>query len=287
MKPFLEKVQVPPDASWAMLNRRLDKEIPFQWHHHPEFELTLTLNSRGQRYVGDNIDTYDDGDLVLLGPNLPHTWYSAQQIDASGPHVALVMWFKPEWAAALSTVLTELQPVQHMLASARRGLVFSQVTSQAVRPTIEAMPGLEPVERLTSLVAVLSTIAREKDPRPLTSPSTDQAVVTTPDKERIERLLAHIHSNYQAELSVDELADLACLSPSGFHRLFRRHTKLTVTAYIAQLRIGQACALLISTEQSVAHIADVVGYANLANFNRQFRALKAMTPREFRQSFRR
>lgn len=71
MKSYLEKVSVPEDASWVLFERRLDDEIPFQWHHHPEFELTLTLNSQGQRYVGDDISAY--GDLVLLGPNLPHT----------------------------------------------------------------------------------------------------------------------------------------------------------------------------------------------------------------------
>ena len=82
MRPLFEKVTVPEGASWAMLNRRLPDGIPFQWHYHPEFELTLTLNSRGQRYIGDSIANYDDGDLVLLGPNLPHTWCSSERLDA-------------------------------------------------------------------------------------------------------------------------------------------------------------------------------------------------------------
>ena len=77
----------------------------------------------------------------------------------------------------------------------------------------------------------------------------------------------------------------AALSQSGFHRLFRRHTRLTVSDYVAELRIGQACALLVNGTRPIRHIADEVGYGNLANFNRQFRALKNMTPREFRRSF--
>ena len=81
-----------------LLHRRLDDGIPFLWHYHPEFELTLTLNSRGQRYIGDDIANYDDGDLVLLGPNLPHTWCSAEKIDAASPHIAIVMWFTESWA---------------------------------------------------------------------------------------------------------------------------------------------------------------------------------------------
>src|SRR5262245_946906 len=97
MKPFLEKLPPHSDTSWTMLNRRLDDGIPFQWHHHPEFELTLTLNSRGQRFIGDHVGTYEDGDLVLVGSNLPHTWSSNLKIDDGGPHVALVLWFSPEW----------------------------------------------------------------------------------------------------------------------------------------------------------------------------------------------
>ena len=73
MRPYLEHLPLPPGSSWSRLNRRLEDGIPFEWHHHPEVELTLTLNSRGQRFIGDHLDRYDDGDLVLIGPNLPHT----------------------------------------------------------------------------------------------------------------------------------------------------------------------------------------------------------------------
>ena len=144
MKPFLEKVSVPEDASWVLFERRLEDEIPFQWHHHPEFELTLTLNSQGQRYVGDDISAYRDGDLVLLGPNLPHTWNSSGELDPAGPHVALVMWFRPEWADALTKTLVELEPVKRMLAAAGRGLAFSAEAAARVRPAVEALPGLDP-----------------------------------------------------------------------------------------------------------------------------------------------
>lgn len=286
MRPYLEKVNVPADASWVLFDRRLDDEIPFQWHHHPEFELTLTLNSQGQRYVGDNIGAYGDGDLVLLGPNLPHTWNSARKLDPARPHVALVMWFRPEWADALTTTLTELGPVARMLASAGRGLAFSATAAQRVRPTIEGLPNLDPARRLVNLLEVLTVLARD-DAHYLAGPHLQEGLVTRPDGGRIDRVLEHIHRHYHENLTVAELALLARLSPSGFHRLFRRHTRLTLSAYLTQLRVGRACALLVNTQQPVAHIADAVGYASLANFNRQFRALKGVTPREFRNWFRR
>ena len=282
MKPFLEKVQRADGASWAWLDRRLEDGIPFQWHHHPEFELTLTLNSRGQRFIGDHIGEYGDGDLVLIGPNLPHTWVSRERI-AGGPHVAQVMWFHPDWAAALGATLVEMKPVTALLARAGRAVSFSGRTADEARGRIAALFAAPADERVLRLLELLRLLAADEDATPL---ATAPAVATSgADRTRIDRVLDHIHLNYAAGVSVPELADIAALSPSGLHRMFRRHTRQTVTAYVTALRIGEACALLSGTAKPIAHIAGEIGYDSLANFNRQFRAAKAMTPREYRNRF--
>ncbi len=287
MRPLFEKVAVPPGSSWSLLNRRLPDGIPFQWHYHAEFELTLTLNSRGQRYIGDSIADYDDGDLVLIGPNLPHTWNSSERLHDAAPHIALVMWFTEEWAATVAQKLAEMQPVAAMLARAGRGIAYSRGAAEAVRPIIETIPARPPADRLFRLMEVLTLLSADADWQWIASPGADRQKVGSPDQPRISRVLDHIHAHYRERISIAALADLAALSVSGFHRLFRRHTRLTVGDYVAELRIGQACALLVNTRRPIAHIADEVGYANLANFNRQFRALKGLTPRQFRQSFAR
>ena len=287
MRPLFEKVTVPDGASWALLDRRLDDGIPFQWHYHPEFELTLTLNSRGQRYIGDAIASYDDGDLVLIGPNLPHTWCSAEKIDFSEPHHAIVMWVTEAWGEGITTSLAEMRGLAPLLAAAARGVVFSTAAAAAARPIIESIPERAPADRLLRLMEVLALLSTDGAAMPIAGPGAGRHKVGSPDQARIERVLDHIHAHYRDRIGIATLADVAALSVSGFHRLFRRHTRLTVGDYIAELRVGQACALLVNSSQPIAHIADAVGYANLANFNRQFRALKAMTPREFRRSFAR
>jgi AraC-like DNA-binding protein len=283
MKPFLEKVQPEPGASWAMLNRRLDAEIPFQWHHHPEFELTLTLNSSGQRFIGDHTASFGDGDLVLVGPNLPHTWSSTDKIDPDRPHVALVMWFSAQWAATLGDAFVELGHVAAMLERAAAGLSFSPGCAGRVRPAIEDLFTRPPDERLLRLIEVLSVLARDE-----TSETLASRMVVRPadgDRARIDRVLDHIHLNYASGVSIGELADIAALSPSGLHRLFRRHMRLSISDYLIRMKIGEACAMLTATAKPVAHIADAVGYNSLANFNRQFKALKGLTPRLYRQRF--
>ncbi|MFN4210230.1 MAG: helix-turn-helix domain-containing protein [Devosia sp.] len=283
MKPYLERLTPDEGASWASLNRRLDDGIPFQWHHHPEFELTLTLNSRGQRFIGDHIGRYDPGDLVLIGPYLPHTWHSLDRPDAGQPHVALVMWFLPDWAERL-TANAELRAVAAMLARAAHGLQFSPETAEAVRPQVEDLFTQPPVERFLRLVTILTRLAGDRAATPLSATAPELAPAAT-DRGRIDRVLNHIHAHFAEPITISELADIAALSPSGLHRTFQRHTRQTVSQYLIRLRIGRACALLSSGPMPIGTIAGEVGYDSLANFNRQFKALKGTTPRAYRAAF--
>jgi len=285
MRAFLEVLPRQSDTSWPMLNRRLDDAIPFQWHHHPEFELTLTLNSAGQRLIGDHTGEYEDGDLVLVGPNLPHTWASREKLDPEKPHRALVLWFHPEWMQQMTAGAVELRPIEQLMARGQNGLQFSRQTGEAVRAEFETIFDREPAERLLSLLAILGQVASDRHAVPLASAPGHQPALQE-SRERIDRVLTHLHVNYAGPVALEELADIAALSVSGLHRMFRRHTGTTVSDYLIRMRIGDACARLSSTNQPVAHIADAVGYASLANFNRQFRAEKGMTPRDYRAHFR-
>lgn len=282
MRPVLEHLQRPPEASWSMLDRRLDDAIPFQWHHHPELELTLTLNSAGQRFVGDHVGTYGHGDLVLVGANLPHTWASREKLDAASPHVALVLWFEREWLDALIGGSVELRPVRELVERSATGLAFSPETGLALRAEIEAIFTRPPLERLLGLVAVLGRLAAEPaQPLSRVAPRTTEG-----SRSRLDRVLTHLHQHYDEPISLPELAEIAALSVSGLHRLFTRHTRTSIGTYVTGLRIGDACSRLSSTSQPIQHVADAVGYASLANFNRQFRTLRGMTPREYRSRFR-
>ncbi|HTO29349.1 MAG TPA: AraC family transcriptional regulator [Devosia sp.] len=283
MKPYLEHLTADEGASWATLNRRLDDGIPFQWHHHPEFELTLTLNSRGQRFIGDHIGRYEPGDLVLIGPYLPHTWHSLDRPDPGGPHVALVMWFLPDWAERL-TANAELRSVAAMLARSAHGLHFSPEAAASVRPMVEDLFRRPPVERFLALVTVLTRLAEDSGATPLSAIAPGLAPSTT-DRGRIDRVLNYIHTHFAEPITIPQLADIAALSPSGLHRTFLRHVRQTVSQYLIRLRIGRACALLSSGTKPIGIIAGEVGYDSLANFNRQFRALKGTTPREYQAAF--
>jgi AraC-like DNA-binding protein len=286
MKPSFEKVMVPAGASWTLFHRRLTS-FPFEWHYHPEYELTFTLNSLGQRYIGDHIAPYGDGDLALVGPNLPHTWQSARAIDPDAPHVAIVMWFTQAWVEQVLRPLPEFRATCRMLDASTRGLGFSAETAAEARTRILALLEHDQTAQVIGLIDLLAMLARDDGPTMLTAPALAASAAADGEAERIAPVLSYLHARYSdPALSVGMLARRVHMSLSTLHRLFRRHTHMSVTDYVTQLRIGRASALLIGGDRPVAHIAEEAGYRNLANFHRQFKAMKGMTPRAFRLAYR-
>ena len=284
MRPQYEHLTLSPGHSWQLLWRELP-ELPFLWHYHPEFELTLTLNARGQRYVGDHLADFSDGDLILLGPNLPHTWSASERIDAGQQMLAVVVWFSRDWLVQLQTSLPELGGLLQLGKRADRGLQFSAAAAAGVRPLMLRMEKLAPAQRLPLLLELLLLLAQDEQAQPLASVASASIAVDT-QRQRMGRVLDYMHAHFQAALSVELLAERAALSVGAFHRFFKRHTQLTVTAYLAQLRIGSACQQLIQTDKAIGVIAQEAGYRNLAHFNRQFRAAKGVSPSDFKKRYR-
>jgi AraC-like DNA-binding protein len=286
MKPYLERIAPSNDSSWTLFDRRLPA-IPFEWHYNQEYELTLTLNSRGQRFIGDNIAHYEDGDLILIGPRIPHTWCSSEDVSPDRPHQAVVLWLGEDFVQSLIRPHVELRPVLRLLDRSSQAVEFSSpVTSQA-RGLICAMLHQTAEDRLPTLIQLLLLLSRDREAKSLTTAAVQPESSGKADDDRVGRALAFLHKHYREEIELETLARVARMSRSSLHRQFKLQTGMTVTDYISQLRIGNACALLINTQKPVSLIADAVGYRNLANFNRQFKSQKSQTPRQFRTAFAR
>jgi AraC-like DNA-binding protein len=285
MTPLFEQVTIPTGHSWGLLWRELDA-IPFIWHYHPQFELTLTVNARGQRYIGDHLGDFEPGDLVLLGPNLPHTWSASERIDSAQPMLAVVVWFSLEWMEQLAACFPELHSLRQLARRAGPALHFSPATSARCAEKLLQLNALPVPQRLPLLLDVLLELAGDTGARPLAC--TAQAPVQGDgQQQRMARVFDYMHAHFREEIALDTLAQLASLSLGAFHRCFKRHAHCTPGDYLARLRIGRACQQLIESELAIAVIAQEAGYRNLAHFNRQFRAAKQVTPRAFRLQYRR
>lgn len=282
MRPWRETVVMPADRSWLLFDRQLPA-FPFNWHHHPEFELTLTLGSTGLRFVGDHVGRYGEGDLVLVGPHLPHAWQSGATL--GGPlHRALVCWFTADWIEALVAGSPELRPLRRLLETAQRGAVFGEPARQQAAAQLLALVELPAWRQWLGLIEVLMTLAEDPALDTLASgPIAPQG--TARERDRLAAVMAWLDAHHAEPVDLAHLAGLAHVSVSQLQRLFRRATRLSISAYVAQRRIGHACALLAQGGLPVAAVGVRAGYREPAHFTRQFRALKGCTPSQYRRAF--
>lgn len=102
--------------------------------------------------------------------------------------------------------------------------------------------------------------------------------------EQIRDLIDYINQNYSANLPIELLADRMGYSKTHFMALFKEHTGTSCTDFIIQVRLNKACERLIDTTDSILDIAQQVGFNNLSNFNRQFKAYHQLTPSQYRKT---
>ncbi|SEJ98944.1 helix-turn-helix domain-containing protein [Paraburkholderia diazotrophica] len=285
MKPQYERVTIPDGCSVRVYHRRL-AQIPFEWHHHPEYELTLTLNSRGRRFIGDHVDDYATDDLVLVPPDMPHTWASTAPVDAARPQVAIVVWFSGDWARRVADCCPEFAPLSKLLRRAAPGLHFDPAATAMMRGQVDALLDAEPRTRLSAALDILARLA-DACAQPLASPSahTGKPDEMASEAERLNRVLDLIDRRFDEPLRIADLCAVAHLSERSLHRHFMRHVGESVGRYLSRVRIGYASRQLTATTWPVSVIATKAGIPNLANFNRQFLATRGMTPSAWRQFF--
>src|ERR1041384_2775479 len=250
MQAKIEKVS--PGAASFVCRRRREPRFGFYWHFHPEIELTYIVRSRGKRFVGDSIADYEDGDLVPVGSNLPHTWDSDPRRNV--PQEAVFCQFSESFLGDAFLKAPEMLPVRRLLDRAGRGLRFTGRTQKAVTRPLEDMDRLGGPERLWRLIEILAMLSRSRDGRILSSrefaPSARRS-----DAERIDRVCRHLTEHYRDRVPLGEAAKIAHLSVPAFSRFFKRKTGKTLVGYLNELRVGRACRELIETDRTISEIA--------------------------------
>ncbi len=283
MRPWFERVTIPEGQSCLVYDRRLP-EFAFNWHYHPEYELTLTLGGHGTRFVGSDVAPYANGDLALIGPDLPHAWQSHRLAEGATEHRAIVCWFTTDWARVLLELMPELNAIGTLLGEAAQGLHFGPATAAALRSRMLRLCELPQAERALGLPGLLLDLAAAPDRRALSQVAIDAAEISR-DRQRMERVLAHLHARVDQPIRLAPLCKIAHLSESQLQRIFKRSTGLSVSEYITRLRVGRASALLNRTDLPMASIAERCGFHDAAHFARTFRATTGRTPTSYRREF--
>jgi AraC-like DNA-binding protein/mannose-6-phosphate isomerase-like protein (cupin superfamily) len=278
MKPAGEKILLDANSSFTVRHFRPSGGFAFRWHQHAEAELTLIKRGRGTRFVGDTIEPFGPGDLVLLGAGLPHTWQSTPA--RRGPHETIVVQFLPN----LFFDKPETRHIGRLLTSALRGLHYSGKSRDVVANMLCELPKCDALARLTGLLHILDRLSQDRSVRTLCTPAY-QVGATAANTRRIDAVCAYLASSFLESITLEDAADRAHLSPAAFSRFFVKSTGRTLTEYLNELRIGHACRLLIETDQTVSQIAYASGFHNLSHFNRRFRRSRRTTPQKYRLAF--
>jgi AraC-like DNA-binding protein len=283
MKALFEKLLAPENGAFHFKVRR-DPAFDFCWHHHPQLELTLITASRGRRFVGDHIDSYGPGDLVLVGGDLPHTWCSLPE-DRGRRHEAVVIQFDP---ALLGVQLSSpaLRPLARLFERAALGLRFSGEAQREVSQRMRALPRLPVLRQMAELYLILERLSADDEAETLAARPL-VASFAPGGRHPIDRVCSFLNERFGEPLRLAQLARIAAMSPSAFSRSFHRSTGKTVTGYITELRLTRACQLLVETDDPIADVAAACGFTNLSNFNRHFLRRRKMRPRELRAEVRR
>lgn len=277
MKAILEDIKTNQGISSFHAFRYQVPYFQFKWHYHPEFELTYIVKGNGYRIVGNSYEPFNNGDLVLLGSNLPHTWSGKADGDVNSD--AIVIQFSSEFILPFLE-LNESLLIKNMLDSSLRGINF-EPDEQLVTKIIE-ITETNGVERILKLISILDILSKKQIK--LIAPNTFHNVVSKKSEVRINKVCLFIQNNFQNKIYLKEVADLIYLTESNFCKFFKKATGKTYSDYVNEIRINEASRLLIQSDKTISQISFECGFETLSYFNRVFLNKKGITPSVFRKS---
>ncbi len=260
--------------------------FPFPYHYHSEYELVLVLKSTGRRLVGDHIGYFSPDDLVFMGSHLPHIWINDPTFlkDQAGyPAEAIVIHFNDDFLGKSFFEIPEMEAFKNFLSKSNRGMVIKGKTRETINTLMKGMPGMNGLERLSALLSIFNILSQTSEYEQLASPGFIQSMDLNVSN-RFSKITSYIIQNFDKDISLPEVASVANMAVTTFCNFFKEHYRVTFVEYLNSVRIGHACKLLTEEDQNIIEISYKSGFKNLANFNRQFKKHKDMTPTKYRKT---
>jgi AraC-like DNA-binding protein len=260
--------------------KRFEKEcVDFHWHFHREIELVYVERGSGVRYVGTAMEPFGDGDLCLIGSNIPHAFGSIPS-QRSGAEWLVGHFWPEDWGEGFWR-LPENRRIVTLLSRSRHGICFSGRPDRALEERLTCLGKLDGVAKLAAWLELLDRLAHSRSARLMNA----EPVVEATSNVRLQTLLTFVEENAaEGAILQSEAARLCGMSPQAFCRFFLQSTGRVFSRYVNEVRVARAAGALLHTESSISEIAFAVGFGNLGNFNRRFREIAGVTPREYRAS---
>ena len=286
MKPLYQDLPFPIDSHIHYYIEDLPHFI-VPWHYHPAIEIMYITRGIGTRFVGDCIEQYEEGDVCMIGPNLPHEWRNddAYFDKESGLRATCIcLFFKREIFDPNFIRLPEMNNIRDLIERSRRGLKFTGNSKLEITRFIRSSVNDVGVRKVTNLLTLLELMATSTEYELLASVGFTSSV-NSEDFERFNKVYKFLVKNFATSIRLEEVSTLVGLTPTAFCRYFKERTKKTFVEYLNEMRIGYSKKLLLENKMKISTISGEVGFPNLSNFISQFKKVTGMSPSQFQKQF--
>lgn len=282
MKILREITPLTSNDCFTIFSREKEK-FDFPIHTHDDVELNLILNASGaQRIVGDHIGEIKAKELVLVGSNLAHGWFTH---NFSGKNIReFTVQFHKDLFDERFLKRNQMANIRRMFENAKCGILFPEKTIDSIAPRILQLQHKTGFESVLELLSIIHDLAVSEDVR-LLSNSSFTADRLKYDSRRIEKVFEFMNGNFNQPIALNDVAKVANMSEVAFSRFIKRHTGFNFIESLNEIRLGHVSRMLIETNRTIAEVAYCCGFNNMANFNRVFKSKKGITPKEFRRNY--
>ncbi len=281
MNPLFETVQLEGNSCFRTEHFTCGYlQDDHSWHYHPECELTYIIKGKGTRFIGDSVEHFNAGDLVLIAPNIPHCWTNHNK----GENNEIVtMQFLPTCLGDDFLKSPDAQELIEVFQRAKRGILIKDKQASIIGDLLIKLHRKEGLSRLSGFIDILGLVTSSSD-NDLLASELYAIDVSEFHSGRMRKVMEYIQTHLVDEIRQTDIAELVHMTPQGFSRFFRSTTGRTFVSFVNIVRIMEACRLLASSKEDITTIAFECGYGNLSNFNRRFMEQKNCTPTEYRNN---
>jgi len=283
-KKLLREITPLTQSDCFTIFSRVKTDFDFPLHYHEEFELNFIYNGKGaKRVIGDHISEINELELVLVGPNLQHGWFTHKL--KGKPLNEITIQFHRDLFDEKFLQRNQMSFIRSMFEKSLRGILFSNQTTKAIMPRLVDLTKKHGFDSVLELLSIFHDLSTSRDMRILSNTSFNNTETISYQGRRITVIMDYLNKNFHKEVSLTEAARLAAMSEVAFSRFFKIRTGKTFIDTLNEVRLGHASRMLIETTQSVNEVAYRCGFNNMSNFNRIFKKKKNCTPKEFRLEF--
>lgn len=280
-KPTLEAIA--PDFGHSFTYQKFDKdrENTFnQWHYHPEMELVYVNGGTGKRHIGSHVSYYTNGELIMIGSNLPHCGMTNT---LTGNKTETVVQMKPDFLGIDFFDIPEMRNIQRLFEIAKGGLTFGGSTKKKIGEKMEVLEYQTDFQRLLSILNILNELGNSRDVKVLNA-SGFSLETEVKDNDRVNLVFNHVTNHFKENITLSEMADLVSMTVPSFCRYFKLITNKTFVQFVNEYRLVHASKLLAEQPISISEVCFESGFNNFSHFNKSFKAFTGQNPSEYRKA---